>query len=80
MELQRRAMPKWSLWNITSYITCGPWDYAKSAGVLPVKLMRLLDDFFMKIIIVDNFNCETSSDILLAENINKYWGKKLLIF
>jgi hypothetical protein len=34
----------------------------------------------MKIIIVDNFDRESSSDTLVAENINKYWGEKVVDF
>ncbi|MGL6184838.1 MAG: hypothetical protein ACRC1T_05605 [Clostridium chrysemydis] len=32
----------------------------------------------MKIIGIDNLNRDTVSDILICENINKYYGEKLL--
>jgi len=34
----------------------------------------------MKIIIVDNFGRESSSDTLMAEIVNKYWGEKIVCF
>jgi len=32
----------------------------------------------MKIICVDNFDRETVNDVLVAENVNEYYGKKIV--
>ena len=32
----------------------------------------------MKIVNVDNLNRESTADTLVAENINEYWGKKVV--
>lgn len=34
----------------------------------------------MKIICVDNFNRESVSDTLVAENVNEFYGKKIVDF
>ncbi|MCR4362054.1 hypothetical protein NUG13_12015 [Bacillus subtilis] len=32
----------------------------------------------MKIILVDNFNREEVADNLIAENVNEFWGKRIV--
>lgn len=32
----------------------------------------------MKVIAVSNFNNETMSDILVCENVNQYWGERIV--
>lgn len=32
----------------------------------------------VKIICVDNFGRESVADILIAENVNEYWGKRIV--
>jgi len=34
----------------------------------------------MKLIKTDNFDRDNQPDILLAENVNEYWGKKMVEF
>lgn len=34
----------------------------------------------MKIIKVDNFGRESIADSLIADNVNEYWGKKIILF
>jgi len=34
----------------------------------------------MKIILVDNFDRERINDILIAENVNKIWGARIVKF
>lgn len=32
----------------------------------------------MKIVVADNFNTETRPEVLVAENVHKYWGPKIV--
>lgn len=32
----------------------------------------------MKIVLIDNYNRENVSDVLIAENVKEYWGKKIV--